>query len=244
MTLPVRQFSPKRYARIGGVAYLINIAAGLFGETFVRNTLIVPGNAAASAGNILASSFLWRLGIAGDLIMQVTDVILMVIFYVLLKPVNKNLALLAMLFTMTQTAVLVANKMNLLMPLFLLGGDEYLKVFDTHQLQALAYLSVKTHGYGFGIGLIFFGFECLVTGYLIFKSTFLPRALGIMIQFAGICYLVNSFALILAPAFQEMIFPVDLLLPFVAEFSLCLWLIIKGVDVARWKERSLSAGGH
>ena len=229
------EYSPKLLARIGGIAYLIIIVTGLFGEMFVRNSMIVSGDPVTTAKNIVASPLLWRLGITGDLIMHVCDAITMVVFFVLLKTVNKNLALLALLFNLIQTAVLVANKMNLLMPVFLLGDADYLKVFDPKQLQALAYLYVKAHGYGFNIGLIFFGFVCLVYGYLIFKSGFFPRMLGVLMQVAGLSYLLDSFALIVAPSVASAMFPAILLPPFVAELSLCLWMIIKGVDTAKWK---------
>src|SRR5438128_7762904 len=116
--------SPQVYARIGGVLYLIIIVAGLFGEAFVRDKLIVSGDATATANNIMASQLLWRSGIAGDLIMHVCDVPLVLIFYVLLRPVNKNLALLALLFNLIQTAVLVANELNLLAALFPLGSAD------------------------------------------------------------------------------------------------------------------------
>ncbi len=156
MTEPSLKSSPQVYARVGGFAYLFIIVAGAFGETYVRGTIVVSGDASATANNILANPLLWRIGIAGDLLMHVCDVVVMMSLYVLLKPVNKNLALLAMLFNLIQTSVLVANKLNLLMPLFLLGGANYLKVFDLQQLQALSYLSLKTHGYGFGIGFDIF----------------------------------------------------------------------------------------
>src|SRR5436853_7191072 len=122
--------SPQVYARIGGVLYLIIIVAGLFGEAFVRGKLIVSGDATATAHNIMASQSLWRLGIAGDLIMHVCDVGLTLIFYVLLRPVNRNLALLAAFFNLMQTAVLVANTLSLLVALFLLGNAESLKAFE------------------------------------------------------------------------------------------------------------------
>lgn len=231
-----KPFSPQVYARAAGIAYLIIIVAGLIGEMFIRNKLIVSGNPAATVTNIANSELLWRIGIAGDLLMHVCDVIVMFGLYVLLKPVNRNLALMAMLFTLTQTAVLVANKMNLLMPLFLSGNADYLKSFSPEQLQSLSYVFIKAHGYGFGIGLIFFSFDCFVNGYLIFKAGFFPKALGIMLQVAGLCYLVNSVALILAPSLTDILFPAILLPPFVAELSLCLWLIIKGVNVEKWKD--------
>lgn len=234
--------SPQVYARVGGVTYLIIILAGLFGEMFVRNAIVVSDDAAATANNLVAAPLLWRLGIAGDLIMHGCDAVLMLVFYVLLRPVNRNLALLAVLFNLIQTAVLVANKLNLLMPLFLLDDAAYLKAFDPQQLQALTYVSIRAHAYGFGLGLIFFGFACLVYGYLIFKSGFLPRVLGVLMQVAGLCYLVNSFALIVAPAFARQLFPAILLPSFIGELSLCLWLLIKGVNVPMWQEKALVGG--
>ncbi|MFL6234554.1 MAG: DUF4386 domain-containing protein [Thermoanaerobaculia bacterium] len=236
MARPTVEASPQAYARIGGVLYLIIIVAGVLGEIFIRGRIIVSGDAMATANNIMASQSLWRLGIAGDLIMHVCDVPLMLIFYVLLRPVNRNLALLAVLFNLIQTAVMVANEILLLVPLFLLGGADYLKSVEPHQLQALAYVSIKANDYGFGVGLIFFGFECLVLGYLIFRSGFLPRILGILMPIAGLSYLTNSFALLLAPAFAARLFPWILLPAFIAEASVCLWLLVKGVNVARWEE--------
>lgn len=232
------EFSPMKYARIGGVIYLVIIAAGIFGEAFVRNTLVVSGDAVATAANIIASPLLWRMGIAVDLIMQLCDIPLILIFYVLLKPVNKNLALMNLLFNMIQTAVLVVNKLNLLIPLFLLGDGEYLKAMDPHQLQTLSYMFIKLHGYGFGVGLIFFGMVCLIEGYLIFKSDFLPETLGLLMQLAGVCYLTNSFALLLAPSLADALFPFVLMPPLIAELSLAVWLVVKGVDVAKWKQSS------
>jgi hypothetical protein len=157
MTSPTANTSPQVYARIAGVLYLINIACGVFGEIFVRGHLIVAGDAVATAHRIMASEFLFRCGIAGDLIMHITDVPMTVIFYVLLRPVSRDLSLLAALFGMLQTAILCANKLNLVTVLLLLGGSNYLKAFDPNQLQALASLSLTLHENGFAIGLIFFG---------------------------------------------------------------------------------------
>jgi hypothetical protein len=228
--------SPQVYARIGGFAYLIIIVAGALGELFIRNKIIVSGDAAATAQNIAASPLLWRIGITGDLLMHVFDLLLAIVYYFLLKRVNKTLAMLSVLFGLIQTAVLVANKLNLLMPLFLLGNEDYLKAFDPKQLQVLSYLFVKAHGYGFGIGLIFFGFECLIDGYLIIKSGFLPRILGILILIVGLGYLTNSFALILSPPIADKIFPLLMIPIFIGELSMCLWLLFKGVNLTKWKE--------
>jgi len=231
------EISPRVYARVGGVLYLIIIIAGATGEVFLRGSSVVSGNAASTAHNIMASPSLWRAGIAGDLVMHVCDVPLMVIFYVLLRPVNGNLALLALLFNLTQTAVLVANKLNLLLPIFLLGDAEYLKAFTAEQLQALSYVSLRTHDSGFAVGLVFFGAACLVVGYLIIRSGYLPRTLGVLMQIAGVCYITNSFALIVWPSLAAQLFPFILLPPFVAELSMALWLLVKGVDLAKWKSR-------
>ena len=230
--------SPQFYARLCGVLYLAIILLGLFGELFVRGTLVVSGDAAATAENIAHSQFLWRAGIAGDLLMHVFDVPVIWIMYLLLRPVSKSLALLATMFNLVQTAVLAANKITLLFPLFLLGDLGYLKAFSAIELQGLSYLAIKAHGYGFGIGLIFFGFACVVRGYLIFKSGFLPKILGLLLQIAGFCYLINSFALLLAPSFADLLFPGILLPALVGELSLCLWLIVRGVNESKWKRRT------
>jgi len=240
MATRTTQTSPQVYARIGGVLYLMIIVAGALGEIFIRGKLIVSGNATSTASNIIASQSLWRIGIAGDLLMHICDIPVMLVLYLLLRPVNKNLARLAVLFNLIQTAVLVANKLNLLMPLFLLGNADYLKAFDPNQLSALAYLFIKAHDYGYGIGLIFFGFACLTYGYLLFRSGYFPRLLGVLIALAGLSYLTDSFTLILAPAFAGTIFPI-LVLALIGELSLCLWLILKGVDVPKWEKRVLES---
>lgn len=240
MTTHTTPASPQVYARIGGILYLIIIIAGALGEIFIRGKLVVSGDALSTASYIMASPSLWRIGIAGDLLMHVCDVPLMLIFYVLLRPVNKHLALLAVLFNLIQTAVLVANKLNLLMTTFLLGNADYLKAFEPNQLSALAYVFIKAHDYGFGIGLIFFGFACLMYGYLLFKSSYFPRTLGILMAIAGLSYLTNSFTLILAPAHAGTVFPV-LVLALIGELSLCLWLILKGVDLPKWERRALES---
>jgi hypothetical protein len=228
---------PQVYARIGGVLYLFNILAGLFGEVLVRNNLIVAGDAASTVHKIMASNLLFRSGIAGDLLMHVSDVPIILIFYVLLKPVSKDLSLLAALFNLVQTAVLVANKLTLVVVVVFLGNTDYLKAFDSRQIQALANACLTLHEYGFSIGLVFFGFACLVIGYLMFKSEYFPKTLGVLQFIAGLCYLTNSFALLLAPALAAKMFPTVLLPAFIGELSTCLWLIVKGVNFSKWHQQ-------
>jgi len=229
--------SPQVYARIAGMLYLINIACGLFGEIFVRGHLVVAGDALATAHRIMASEFLFRCGVVGDLIMHITDVPMTVIFYVLLKPVSRDLSLLAALFGMLQTAILCANKLNLVTVLLLLGGSNYLKAFDPNQLQALASLSLALHEHGFGVGLIFFGLSCLVTGYLMFRSGYFPKTLGALQAIAGVSYLINSFAQLLFPSLAAKMFPAIVLPAFIGELATCVWLIVKGVNISKWDER-------
>ncbi len=227
--------SPRALARVGGLLYLIIIVIGLFGEMFVRGR-IVSGDAAATAANLRSMEPLWRFGIAAEFILLSCAIALTLIFFVLLRPVSRDVAYLAVFFNLVSIAVEAAAALNLVAALFPLGNAGYLKAFAPEQLYAMASLAVKAHGYGFGVALIFFGFECLILGYLIFKSGFLPKTIGVLMQIAGWCYLINSFALILAPALANRLFPAILLPAFVGEASLCLWLLVKGVDVERWKE--------
>jgi hypothetical protein len=238
MATPATETSPQIHARIAGLLYLVLIIAGALGELFIRGKMVVSGDAAATAGNIMASPSLWRVGITGDLVMHVCDVFVMWALYLLLRPVSRNLALLNLLLNLIQTAVLVANKVTLLVPLFLLGDARYLKAFDPAQLQAWSYIAIKLHDYGFGIGLIFFGCVCLVEGYLIRHSRYLPRLIGVLMQIAGVCYLINSFALLLAPDLAARLFPAILMPCLVAELSLALWLLIKGVNMTEWRKRA------
>jgi hypothetical protein len=241
MTRPSVEPSPQTYARLGGLIYLLIIVFGAFGELAVRGRLIVPGNAAATANSIAASPLLFRAGIAGDLLMHVCDVPLTLIFYRLLLPVSRDLSLLAAFFNLVQTAALVANKIGLLTVVALVRGSQALRGMDSQQLQTLAWVFLMQHDAGFGVGLIFFGFRCLVVGYLVIRSRYLPPWLGWLQLAAGAGYLINSTALLLAPVFAHRLFPAILLPPFLGELAMCLWLLIRGVDMQAWRERQVSS---
>jgi hypothetical protein len=229
--------SPQRYARAGGVLYLAIIVLGAFAEGFVANRLIVSGDAATTAANILASPELWRLGVAADLIVVLFAVPLLWIEYLLLRPVSKQLVLLAVLFNLVSLAVESISKLFLIVVMPTLNNAEFLKAFAPHQLQILANLALRSHDIAFNIALIFFGFTCLVNGYLIFRSGYLPKFVGILMQIAGLSYLVACFAALFAPAFADLITPAILLPPLIGESSFCLWLLLKGVNNAKWQER-------
>ena len=238
----ITETSPQIYARIAGVLYLMIIVIGFSSEFFVRDKLVMSGDVTATANNIASSESLWRTSIACELILLVCAVALTLIFYVLLRPVNKNHALLAVLFNIVEFPIEAVSKLCLLAALFFSGSADYLKAFEPRQLHALVKISLKLHDYGFGIDLVFFGFACLVYGYLLFRSGYFPRPLGVLMAIAGLSYLANSFTLILAPAYAGTISPI-LVLALIGELSLCLWLMVKGVNVPRWNEKARLAFG-
>lgn len=233
------QSAPQRYARIGGVLYLGNIVLGVVGQV-VQADVIVSDNPAATAAKIVSAESLWRLGIASEFVALVCATVLAMIYFVLFKPVSRELNLLATFLRLIAIAVEATVAMNLVVALLVLTSTPAGKAFAPAQLDALANLAIRSYGYGFGVALLGFGFCFLVHGYLIMRSTFLPRTIGVLIQIAGLCYLANSFALFLAPSLEDRIFPAILAPAFVGELSLCLWLIVKGVDVDRW--RAVDAG--
>ncbi|PYT78830.1 MAG: DUF4386 domain-containing protein [Acidobacteria bacterium] len=241
MTVCAVETSPQLYARIGGALYLVIIVLGLFGEVFVRDRVMVSGDATATATNIRLLEALWRFHIAAELLLLICAVVLLLILFVLLRPVSRELALLAAFFNLVSIALEAGYALHLLAALFPLGSAGYLSAFAPEQLYALTSLSLKSHANGFGVSLVFFGCFCVVIGYLIFKSDFLPKAVGVLVQIAGLSYLTNSFALILNPHFADRIFPAILVPAFVGEASLCLWLLVMGVNAARWKEKASAA---
>lgn len=229
--------APRTYARVAGILYLIIIASGIFAQFFVRGSLVIPGDAAATAAAITASEPLFRLGIAGDLVMIAADVTLALVFFVLFRPVSTGLSLLAAFLRLTQAAILGFNLLNLFFALQLLGGAGYLSVLGTDQLYAQALFYLEGHAIGYSLGLVFFGLNCLVLGYLIVKSGYVPKLLGFLLLFAGAGYLADSFASFLLPNYADFadIFAMIVFLPaIVGELSLALWLLVKGVDSRRW----------
>ncbi len=241
MTEWTAKSSPRLMARIAGLLYLIEIAGHGYGM-FVLSSLVVRGNAAATAANILASEPLFRLGFAANFIAIAAYVGVTALLYVLLKPVNRTLSLFAAFFSLTGCIVFAANLVNHLSPLLLLEHAHYLAVFRTDQLQALALTSLRFYNQGFNISMVFFGFYCLSIGTLIFRSTFLPRILGPLLMIAGLGYLINSFAAFLSPGFATPLpFPGLLAPGIVAEGSLMLWLIVVGVNATKWKAQAGAA---
>jgi hypothetical protein len=221
-----------RYARIGGALYLIIIVVGIVGPLLTREHLIVPGDANATAHNIASSPALWRIGIAANVAMQLCDVPVMLVLFLLLSPVNKNVALLTILFNIVQTATLVANQLTLVTA----------QLASTDQ-PALTQLAVQAYSYGEALGLVFFGVTLLGEGYLIRHSGYLPWILGLLVQIAGVSYLMNSFLLLVTPDLASDLGYFVILIPaFVGELALALRLLTKGVDASKWESRVRSIG--
>jgi hypothetical protein len=238
MTERTAEASPRLMARIAGGLYLIVIVGGFFAEGYVPAALVVPGNAAATTHNILAHELLYRWGIVAHVIILPCNILLAVIFYDVFKVVNRRLALLAVFFTLVGTAIEGANLLPQFAPLILLEGGHPLSVFNADQGQALANSSLELQAIGFNITLVFFVGYDLSLGYLIFRSTFLPRILGVLLAIGGLCYLTYSFATFLAPGFASHLVPYIQVPSGVAELSLTLWLLIVGVNVPRWQEQA------
>ena len=236
MTTTILSWPPQRVARTAGFGYLMIIVAGIFAEFIVRSGMIVPGDAAATTGNITASESLFRLGIAGDLVMLIFDVIVALALYVLLAPVSKGLALLATFFRLVHSAVVGASLLNLAIVLLLVGGTGAALAFPPAQLQELVMLFLNAHSYGYVLGLAFFAFHCVLLGYLVYKSGFFPKILGALLMLASIGYLVDSFAHVLLHDYADYapVLMIVVFVPaFVAEMSFTIYLLTKGVKESK-----------
>ncbi len=228
-----RMITDKNLARIAGFCYLIVIATGLFSEVFVRQALRVSNDAMTTAYNIQTNEMLYRWGFVADLINFVVGLPTILIIYFLFKRTNKLLLQLAVAFVIIQTAIIATNLLNQITPLLILSNDTYLNTFQPDQLATLSLLSLNIQAQGYGIGLVFFGFYSLIVGYIIFQSEYLPKILGILYAFSGLCYLVNSFTMFLSKDFSNPFF-IYLAIPIlIGELSLCLWLLIKGIDTSK-----------
>ncbi|MEC5217676.1 hypothetical protein RCH09_002636 [Actimicrobium sp. GrIS 1.19] len=240
----IHKTSPQWQARMAGALYLAVIALGIFAEGFVINHLLVSGDAALSAQNIIASATLWNLGIFANLMLVVCVIPLSWFLYLLLRPVDKNLVLLAVFFNLISVSVETLSKMFLLFVLPLLTNAGLVKAFEPAQLHAFASLALRAHNFAFNIALILFGCTCIIYGYLIFKSGYFPKFIGVLMQVAGASYVINCFSVLFVPAISNLISPAILLLPFIGEAAFCLWLLVKGVDIAKWNARYSAAPAH
>jgi hypothetical protein len=229
---------PPLKARVTGVVYLVYFLTAISGELFIRG-MVVSGDAAATANNFLTHQPLFRLHFAVGLIATGLYIALTALFYGLFKPVNQSLALLAAFFSLVGCAIQAFGSLFQVAPFVVLGGSPYLSVFKAEQLQALAFMFLKLNAQTSYIYLFFFGLFNLLIGYLIFRSTFLPRILGGLMALSGVGWLT-----FLSPPLANDVLPYIEVLGILAEALLMLWLLVKGVNEQRWQERASAAGKY
>jgi hypothetical protein len=233
---PARPATLVRQARIAGLCYLLVIAGGLYAEVFVRGSLLVAGDAAATARAIAANETLWRWGVAVHLLYLVPAIVTNVLICGLFKAVESTLARLALVFSVAGVMVEAASLLYLSVPLAMIQDSGALTALGEGQRQAVSYLAVGLFDTGFGFALLFFAGFCVLIGILILRSRLIPRVIGALMILAGSCYVVNTLALRLSPALSDRLVPGILLPVGLAELSLALWLTVKGVQAPELAE--------
>jgi len=183
----------------------------------------------ATAKNIQSHELFYRLGFFADLINFICGLPVILFFYLLFSPAHKRSTILAIFFVIISNAVFAINILYQLYPLLILGNKAYLGVFQPGQLAALSAMALDFQSQGYAIGLVFFGFYCIIIGCLIFKTLYIPRLLGILYAIAGLCYIINSFTMFLSRGFANPLFPYILFPSFIGEAAVCLWLIFAGI---------------
>lgn len=231
MKTRTQETSPQVYARIAALLYLVVISAGIIAQMVIGGQIIVDGDAATTAYNILAHKDLFQLGFTLYMTEMMCQITLAVLFYILLKPVNRNVALLALVFSLVGCTIKTLSRLFYISPLLVLGNSPYLTIFSVEQLQALALLLLNVNDQAAGMALSFFGVSTFLNGCLIFHSTFLPRILGVLSMLAGLGWLT-----FLNPPLGNQLFMVILLLGLIGSLSIILWLLTRGVNVEKWNE--------
>ena len=237
MTERIVETSPRLKARITGAFYLLTIVTGIFAQGFVSVRLVVDGDAPATAANILAHRGLFQLGYAVYLIEMACQIAMTALFYDLLKPAGRSVSLLAAFFGFAGCVIKTFSRVFFIVPLFILGGAHSLTAFSAEQLQALALLFLKVNDRGAAMALVFFGFYALLTGYLIVRSTFLPRILGVVSVLGGLGWLTFLYL-----PLGYRLFPYIAVVGLLGAASLLLWLLVFGVNEQRWKDQAGAAG--
>src|ERR1043166_416565 len=225
--------SPKICARMAGVCYLLGAWTSVFGQIIIPGRLVVSGSAETTAANILAHESLYRFAIVLAFTSVPFHIVWALLFYRLFKPVNKNLPLLAALVLLMACAMWPVSGLFFFAPLIVLKSASSLSEFAPEQLQAVALMLLKLDGQAYDIGLVFFGLWCILIGYLIAKSIFLPWTIGALYALAGLGYLT-----LLWQPLSHRLYPYNLALGGPGEISLLFWLLVKGVNVQRWNEQT------
>lgn len=236
--MTITEVSPRFRARIAGVCEALEGLTFTFGQVIIPGRLVVSGSAAATAAGVLGHQRLFWLGFALSLIGVVFHIAWAFLFYDLFKPVGRSVSLFATFVILVGCAVQAVTALLYVAPLLVLqGGGTALSAFAPSQLQALAYLFFRLSGQAFNTYLVFFGLWCVLIGYLIFKSTFMPRILGVLLMISGLGWMMY-----LSPRFASHIFVYIAAASALGEIPLQLWLIVMGVNSERWKEQASAAG--
>jgi hypothetical protein len=225
--------SPRLKARLAGLFELLEGVTSAGGQVFILGKIVVRGDAAATAAGILAHQPMLWLGFALSIIGVMFHLAWMLLFYELFKPVNRSLSQLALFVMLVGCSVQALTCLLYVAPLLTLNGGISLSGLAAEQLQALAYVFVRLNAYAFNLYLVFFGLWCVLSGYLIFRSTFLPRIFGILLMIDGLGWMTY-----LSPSLGVSVFPFIALASAVAELPLQLWLLVFGVNAERWKEQA------
>lgn len=239
MSVRAAEPSPLVYARVAAVLFIIMAIAAELSTGILGLDVVEPGDATATANNLIDGKTQFRVGIIGHLIVLFMDVGVAILLYELLRPVNKTLSLAAASFRLIMVAMRGINLLTHFVALTLVSGADYLNVFDTDQLNALVLLSLTAFEDGILIDFIFFGLHLLFLGYLVFKSGYLPRFIGIWLMIACLGYFINSFTR-LGFFFSDDEETVTLLIflpSTLSEFALFLWLLVKGINIEQWQKQ-------
>ena len=233
MTYPLSETSPSTRGRILATLYLLVVIGGVIAQMFIADRLIDYNDAARTAANILANTSLYRLGFTIFMIEMAAQMAMIAMFYDLLKPVNRSVARTALIMGLIGSGIKTMARLFYYAPLILLEGSSYLSAFPPAQLEALSLVFIKINGQGAAIALVFFGFETLLHGWLLFNSEFLPRFLGVLSMIGGIGWLTW-----LWPPLGSQVFMGVALFGIAGVIATSGWLLIRGVDDVKWKERA------
>jgi hypothetical protein len=233
--------SPRAYARIVGVLYLVIFILGPLAFFLGRTSVVVPGNPTATIDNLMASASMFRLGMVAETLIVLIEIVVSAILYVLLRPVSRPLALASVLARFAQAVLQAVNLFTAVPALLLLGGAGYLAAFGPDQVNALVLLFMDINAFVIIIWGLIFGFHLLLLGYLVYNSGFWPRFLGILLLLASLGYLAQSYGHILAPQYDDLLSTIVIVVTIPGELAFTLWLLIKGINVERWKERALES---
>jgi hypothetical protein len=231
------EMTPRTKGRFAGALYLLYVIAGVYAQTFISDRLVVFGDAARTASNILANQSLYRLGFTVYLLEMAGQIATVVLFYQLLKPVSRTGAMLAAVFELIGCGIKIFSRLFYFAPLLVLGGGaSYLSAFNKEQLDSIALLLLRINDNGAAIALAFFGFSTVVQGWLIYRSGFLPRWLGAIEIIGGFGWLT-----FLSPPLGMRLFMYVAVYALIGLLALIVWLLTVGVDEQRWRERAAQA---